>query len=152
MKNDGCRAEESQTLGGRLVLILVYELPRQNTIASRATAYQTIGLYVGDSWNQLAFDEEWSALSLVASDSTRWDELDELAWLRLRNRLTGALRSYETIYLQVEAGLLDEAAPEWLGYGADWRVYFPYLERLWPQIRPTVGAGFIEYFEQRNAL
>jgi hypothetical protein len=49
-------------------------------------------------------------------------------------------------------GLLNGAALEWLGFGEDWRVCFPYLERLWPQVRTNLGVGFSEYFEQRNGL
>ena len=125
---------------------------RQNTIASRAAAYQSIGFYVAEAWNTRSMDREFVELYSQARDTTRWDEIDDTGWEQLRHWLIGALRGYETVYRQVQEGLLPASALESFGYGRDWRVYFPYLERMWPDLRPILSEDFARFMEEGSGL
>ena len=50
--------------------------------------------------------------------------------------MTEVMRRWETVYLQVEQGLLPDDPMERLGFGVSPRVYWPNtFDRLWPQVR-----------------
>ena len=127
-------AEIVASLGVVASLVFVGLEIRQNTIASRASAYQALGLTFVDGLLNIALDPDLALILTVAKDSSRWGELDEAEWARVDYRYRNIVRAYETIYLQVREGLLpDSALYEWgfreLNGSAVWR-------RLWPVVGP----------------
>ena len=122
------------SLGVIASLVFVGLEVRQNTIASRAAAYQAVGLTFVDGLLDISLDPDLALILDIAADSLRWDELDEAEWARVKYRYRNIVRAYETIYLQVREGLLpDSALYEWgfrgISGNATWR-------RLWPTVRP----------------
>jgi len=125
---------------------------QQNRIAARAAAYQQMGIAVSDTWMATATNPQLALAlnTVVTTDSTRWSELDRSDLLMVQNHLTAVLRLYETVYLQVEAGLLDEEALEslgWSGFAGS-----TYLKVLWPRVRGNVTPVFAGYLESRGVL
>jgi hypothetical protein len=87
-----------------------YEI-RQNTIASRAAAYQAIGIagaMATDSW---AHDDQIWRLQTMKPD-----EMIAADWERFAMKMKVFARLGETVHLQVEQGLLPLDAMERLGY------------------------------------
>ena len=130
-------------------LVFVALEVRQNTIASRAAAYQAIGLVSVQDWQSVARDPGFSRLLALASDSPRWHEIDETGWAQLKFRYRGSVRAYETVYLQVREGLLPQSALGQWGLGGFGES--PTLRRLWPEIRPP-NEEFALYLERRFRL
>lgn len=62
---------------------------------------------------------------------------------RLITAWIGYLRQYETIYLQVDLGLLDEVAMDRLGWGLVRDI--PALHHLWPHLGHVVDPVFAKY-------
>jgi len=123
---------------------------QQNNKLAQAAAYQEIGFYTAESWWQSAHDRDYTELELLSFDPTRWDEIDEVGWRQLASGLTAIMRGSETVFLQVEQGLLPSDAMQRLGYGVDPHVYMPNsFDRLWEEIRPRMDAEFAAYIEQQ---
>lgn len=133
-------------------LIFVGAEVRQNTIASRAAAYQDIGFAVMEGWRSMALDRGWAELNTLANDPSRWDEIDDAGWLQLKWRTIGGMRGWETVYLQVQQGLLPQDAMQRFGYDVDPRVYFPNFERTWSEIRNMMDEEFAAYMEREFGL
>ena len=137
-------AEAVAVFGVIASLVFVgYEI-RQNTIVNRAAAYQAIGLATSLDWIEVSMDPEYSRLMSQMFDSTRWHEIEEPGWDQIFYRLVGALRAYETVYLQYSEGLLPVEAVERLGFGARWSQEAHFL-RLWPELSPWIGEEFRRY-------
>ncbi len=128
-------------------LIFVGMELRQNTIASRAAAYQELGIATTGFWHQLANNRELNDLfmQVLYGDSDDYAVLDRSDKQLLISLIVGSLRAYETVYLQVQLGLLDESALESLGWENFRRSSF--LEVMWPDLRPFVSESFAEYVE-----
>jgi len=120
---------------------------RQNTIAARAAAYQEIGFSTADLWRPSATDPAVAALRLLAHDSSRWSEIDDVGWWQLRSIMAVGLRTWETLFLQVQEGLLPETAMKRFGWGADPHLYWPYFDRFWPDLRNLMDEEFAAYIE-----
>ena len=121
---------------------------KQSNVQARAAAFQEIGLATSDAWRTMAFDREANGLMLMAFDSSRWGEMDETDWQQMSSLLTSVMRLWETLYLQVEEGLLPEDAMQRLGYAIDPHVYFQdSFDRLWEEVRPRLDPEFIAYIE-----
>jgi hypothetical protein len=123
---------------------------RQNRIAARAAAYQELGIAIADNWMGRASDRVLNDLVALATtaDSATWAEVPASDVYLLRSYVAANLRLHETAFLQVEQGLLGSDALETLGW-----TYFidsVLLDRMWPQLRPLVSAGFAEYLEREN--
>lgn len=56
------------------------------------------------------------------------------------------MRGWETARLQVQTGLLPPDALDRLGYE---RNHWPYLDRIWPEVRAALSEEFAIYVEQR---
>ena len=126
---------------------------RQNTIAGRSAAYMEIGIATGESWQAQAHGSVYAELVVLSRDTSRWNEIDEAGWVRLAAKMTEVMRRWETVYLQVEQGLLPDDAMERLGFGVSPRVYWPTtLDRLWPQVRNRMDPEFATYIETRFGL
>ncbi len=120
---------------------------RQSRIAARAAAYQELGIAVRDSWLARANNRELNDLVYLASvaDSATWADLSESDVGLVRSYVVSVIRLYETVYLQVEQGLLEPDAMEFLG----WTGFLnsDLLVRMWPHVRPVVTPAFATYLE-----
>jgi hypothetical protein len=124
-----------------------YEI-RQNTIASRAAAYQAIGIagaMAHDSW---AHGEQIWRLQRKKPEDMNADD-----WERFAMKMKVFARLGETVHLQVEQGLLPPDAMERLGYrGWEEFLKYPKTACIWPLIRPEVGASFREFVEANRGF
>jgi hypothetical protein len=119
---------------------------RQNTIASRAAAYQEHGSHLSNQWLALAQDPALTRLLLANEDS--WEELTGVEKAQLTNMWIAILRNYETILLQVEEGLLDQGAMDKLGWG---EAFDPgcQAQMLWPGIVENLNPHLREHLETK---
>ena len=129
---------------------------RQNTIASRAAAYQEHGSHLSNQWLALAQDPALARIIFTGED--KWDELTEVEKAQLTYAYIAIFRSYETILLQVEEGLLDEDAMDRLGWGEAFdpgyqaQMLWPVIARfLNPHLREHLEAKFPYLLDKQNA-
>ena len=123
---------------------------RQNTMVARAAAYQEIGFTAANQWMESARSRTYSELMLLSQDSSRWAEIDEVGWYQLASQMTSVMRGWETVYRQVEEGLLPGDAMTRLGYGVN---YWPAtLDRLWPDVKDRMDPDFAAYVESQLGL
>lgn len=115
---------------------------RQNNRLAQAAAYQEIGFATAANWIALSEDPTFNRIYLrhFFADSSWWAAQRPEDVERLASLWVGALRQYETIYLQVELGLLDDVALQRLGW-ADTRGV-PALRHLWPLVALGLDAEF----------
>lgn len=120
---------------------------RENRIASRAAAYQELGIAVAGDWMARAENRELNDLVLIAAngDSASWAGLSESDVYLLRSYTLSSIRLFETAHLQIEQRLLGQDAMERLG----WRNFLEstFLGRMWPHVRPMVSPAFRSYLE-----
>ena len=118
---------------------------RQNNQLAQAAAYQEIGFATAQNWHNVSQDAEFNHIILrhFYADSAWWADQDPQVVERLITFYIGILRQYETIYLQVELGLLDKVAMERLGWGLLREI--PAVRQLWPQVGIMVGPTFREH-------
>jgi hypothetical protein len=119
---------------------------RQNTIASRAAAYQEHGAHLSDQWLALAQDPALTRLYLA--DENNWDELTEIEKAQLTYVWIVSFRNYETILLQVEEGLLDQDAMDRLGWGEAFEPGYQ-AQMLWPSIVKYLNPHLREHLEAK---
>jgi len=136
-------------LGIVLSLIFVgFEL-RQSTIAARSAAFQEIGIATAQGWLERSLNRELSDTMLKANSAPgAYYDLSDSDRALVRAWLLSYIRLSETIYLQIEQGLLAEGAFDTLGYG-DGTFGNIVMEAAWPNMRPLITSGFAEYVEQR---
>lgn len=137
--------ETVAALGVIASLIFVGLEIRQNTIASRAAAYQAIGIATAAAFDNTAHDRQL----IVNGHVKEAADMDEADWLQWANMMSGYARLGETLLLQVEEGILPADAMERLGY-VGWRSIFqnPKMACVWPLIRPGVSPSFREFVEE----
>ena len=116
---------------------------RQNTVASRAQAYQALGIATATLFDTQAHDRQFTGPDKGAAS------MDTTDWRKWALKMTAYARIGETILLQVEEGLLPPKSMTTLGY-AGWRTIFQSPENacIWPLIRPGVSEGFRQYVEE----
>jgi hypothetical protein len=119
---------------------------RQNTIASRASAYQEHGSHLSNQWLALAQDQTLTRLFLANEDN--WDELTEVEKTQLAYIWIAIFRNYETILLQVEEGLLDQGAMDRLGWGEAFNPGYQ-VQMLWPDIVKNLNPHVREHLEEK---
>ena len=119
---------------------------RQNTIASRATAYQEHGSHLANNWLTLAQDPE--LVRIYIADEDDWDELTEVEKAQLTYVWIVSFRNYETILLQVEEGLLDQDAMDRLGWGEAFEPGYQ-AQMLWPSIVKYLNPHLREHLEAK---
>ena len=111
---------------------------RQNTIASRAAAYQAIGIATATVIDNMAHDRDF----LIATEGKGPSAMDTTDWRQRAKKLEALARLAETVLIQVDQGLLRPDAIERLGYAAGWEGVLdePTEACVWPLIRPGVRA------------
>ena len=119
---------------------------RQNTIASRAAAYQEHGLHLSNQWLALAQDPALAGIMFAGEE--QWGELTEVEKAQLTYAYIAILRSYETILLQVEEGLLDQDAMDRLGWGEAFKPGYQ-VQMLWPNIAVYLNPDIREHLEAK---
>lgn len=126
---------------------------RQNTVASRAAAYQEIGFNISEMYRELSLDPDLTALIQASGDSIAYGEMDSTARAQVRSHIVGVLRMWETVRLQVDEGLLDETALVKLGFSVNPKVYWPYfIDAEWETIRAHMSEEFGQYLEATYGL
>ena len=128
---------------------------RQNTIASRAAAYQEHGSHLANNWLTLAQDPELVRIYMANEDN--WEELTEVEKAQLTYVWVVSFRNYETILLQVEEGLLDQDAMDRLGWGEAFEPGYQAMmlgpgisKNLNPHIREHLEAAFPYLVDQQG--
>ncbi len=119
---------------------------RQNNQLAQAAAYQEIGFATAQNWRDMEQDPEFNRVYLrhFLADSAWWADQDPRDVERLITHHIGSLRQYETIYLQIDLGLLDEVAMDRLGWGPFRDL--PALQYLWPWVGNSgLDPSFAEY-------
>ena len=102
-------------------------------------------LLLAFSARSLAADRELSEIWRAAGTPAGWEGLTAAQRARIRSLWISALRLGETVYLQIESGLLTSGAAESLGFG-DWSGMHS-LRVLWPQLRRLIGSEYRAYVE-----
>ena len=113
-----------------------------DTLAIFETFIDTVGVSPG--WLALAQDPALTRLYLANEDN--WDELTEVEKAQLTYVWIASFRSYETILLQVEEGLLDQDAMDRLGWGEAFDPGFQ-VQMLWPDIAGNLNPHIREHLE-----
>ena len=121
---------------------------RQNNRLAQAAAFQEIGFATAQNWLDVSQDPDFNQIHLrhFFADPVWWVDQDPRNVERLITLWIGYLREYETIYLQVELGLLDEEAMDRLGWGGLREL--PALKYLWPHLGIVVGPSFRQYITE----
>ena len=121
---------------------------RQNNQLAQAAAYQEIGFATAQNWQDMSQDPDFNRVFLrhFYADSAWWADQDPRDVERLITLWIGYLREYETIYLQIDLGLLDEAAMDRLGWGGLREL--PALHYLWPHLGIVVDPTFSEHITE----
>ena len=133
---------------GSVVLSLIFvglEF-RQSAIASRAEAFQELGIATSNLLVIASADDELrEALNRASSGEESISSMSEEELWRATQWAQGTLRLYETVYLQVELGLLEPEALNYLGFEGYRQL--PWLKNLWPKLTPFLSSSFREYVE-----
>ena len=135
-----------------LSLIFVGLQFRQSAIASRAAAYQELGIATSNIWFMTANNRELSDImtSAESSEFNAFSELPESNRQIALRYVVGVLRLYETVYLQVEQGLLEPDALRSLGWESFGESHL--LKVAWPEVRSFVDRSFADYLENSEGL
>ena len=115
-----------------------------NTVASQAAAYQAIGVATAEM--HLALAQDPAMERLLTNDRAALAEMSDLERLQIRRVMLAWLRMGETVYLQVESGLLPADGLATLGY--ENALGNLRSACLWPTVRNGVGPSFRAYLEE----
>jgi hypothetical protein len=140
-------AEFFAVVGVVLSLLFVGMELRQSTSASRSAAYQELGIATADIWLFLASNRELNDMFFAAAsgDIDSFANLPESDKRLVTSFLIGNLRLYETVYLQVEQGLLEPEALQFLGYEGFSKSNL--LKASWPEVKRFVDPSFASHLE-----
>ena len=147
MKREAVR-ETLGFLGVIASLMFVGLEVRQNTLATRAAAYQEIGASLSGLWQDMAQDPELAHLVMSRFDGERpLGSLSEPELDRMRTVTIAAVRQYEVIWRQVELGLLPGEVLTYFG----WAPSEFASGDIWPEVRNHLSSDFRDYLEQAAA-
>lgn len=80
-----------------------------------------------------------------------WQGLTEDEKQQVQHLWMSALRARETVFLQVESGLLEPEAKDYLGFGGNWGDLYGFRV-LWPTLRGNLGPNFAHTLEEELGL
>jgi hypothetical protein len=128
------------------IIFLAFEL-RQNTIASRSAAFQSLGVATAETWFSFSDSREVSDIlwEIEKGGVEAFRNLSSSDQRLAINILIGWFRLFETAYLQVQQGLLEPDALESLGYRG--LLDSPLLEATWDEVKQYVTPSFAEYVD-----
>jgi hypothetical protein len=129
-------------------LIFVGVEIRQNTVAARAAAYQAMGEGISEFWSQVGQNPDQAVLL-----SRFFNEVDaeftptEEAMLVATH--VAALRREETVWRQIELGLVGPEMLQHLGNNApNGPGAAGNMARLWPKVAPLMSPDFRAHIEE----
>lgn len=134
-------------------LALVAVELRESRLTARAASYQEAGLAIAEIWAMAAMDDEMAEiLNKAASPELEvFASLTEVELGRAGFLLISFLRIYEVLYLQIQEGLLDEEALDYLGYG-ELMYGTDFFHNLWPTVKVNVTPGLAAYLEEQAGI
>ena len=112
---------------------------RDSNLQARAAAFQAIGIATSEFHQTM--DDRINLLFEQAFDEEAIKTWSYIDWLAADRRVRADLRLFETALLQVDQGLLDEAAIVNLGFaafGENW-LAIPAAACLWPRLSEGPG-------------
>lgn len=118
---------------------------RQNTMASRAAAYQALGIALTDYYAGIVHDRE-----LIDVTSGGREQMSPGDWEQMAVLWAGWLALTETALLQVEQGVLPPEAMERLGFRnarGQWLTQSPTFGCVWPGLRVNVSQALRAHIE-----
>ena len=119
---------------------------RQNTLATRAAAFQDMGTAISEVWLLGAQDPTLASLTLRSlQDPDAEFTAEEEA--QIANQDIAALRQYEVVWRQVNLGILDG---EVLGYFG-WDPREVALGDRWQRIRGFMSPDFRDFLESAQS-
>ena len=120
---------------------------RQSTIASKAAAYQELGIATAELLQSLSANGELDSIinQAALSGSDGISSMSQSDLWRAKDWTAGTLRLYETVYLQVQQGLLETDALDYLGW-AGFREG-SLLKNMWPYVKDEAPPEFADYIE-----
>jgi hypothetical protein len=119
---------------------------RQNTLATRAAAYQDMGTAISDVWLQGSQNPTLASLTLRSLEDPDAEFTPEEE-AQIANQDIAALRQYEVVWRQVNLGVLDG---EVLGYFG-WDPRDVAVGRRWQRIRGFMSTDFREFLESARS-
>jgi hypothetical protein len=119
---------------------------RQNTLATRAAAYQDMGTAISDVWLQGSQNPTLASLTLRSLEDPDAEFTPEEE-AQIANQDIAALRQYEVVWRQVNLGVLDG---EVLGYFG-WDPRDVAVGRRWQRIRSFMSTDFREFLESARS-
>jgi hypothetical protein len=129
-------------LGVTASLVFVGYEVKQNTVATRAAAYQDMGTAISEVWLQTAQDTVRAKSTVSGLGGA---ELGGYEAQMLSQRIA-AYRQYEVVWRQVELGILDEDVLYYFGWDPS-----ELAEEDWDLILPFMSEDFAEYLETQAA-
>ena len=129
-------------------LIYVGRQIKQNTAVARAEAYRDISLRYSQhavEWADPAFLPVYARLF----DGAAVDDLSREEGLQAAAYIEAMLRIYETVFRQVEAGVLDQEAFQNLGKTL---FTFPLFSAVWGQLQQEFDPDFVNFMEVRYSI
>jgi hypothetical protein len=129
-------------------LIFVGVEIRQNTVAARAAAYQAMGEGISEFWSQVGQNPDQAILiSRFFQEVDAEFTAEEEAMLIATH--VAALRREETVWRQIELGLVGPEMLEHLGNNApNGPGAAGNMVRLWPKVAPLMSPDFRRYVEE----
>jgi hypothetical protein len=129
-------------LGVTASLVFVGYEVKQNTVATRAAAYQDMGTAISEVWLQTAQDTVRAKSTVSGLGGA---ELGGYEAQMLSQRIA-AYRQYEVVWRQVELGILDAEVLYYFGWDPS-----ELAEENWDLILPFMSEDFAEYLETEAA-
>ena len=128
------------------IAFLAFEL-RQNTVASRSAAFQSLGVATAQTWFSFSDNPEVSDIiwEIEEGGVAAFHNMPPSDQHLAMNIVIGWFRLFETAYLQVQQGLLQPDALESLGYRGF--IDSPFFDATWDDVRPYITPSFAEYVD-----
>jgi len=143
--------EAASAVGIVASLVFVGMEVRQNTAAIRGSAIQEMAAQSVEFVTAWTTDENFPRILAQALDGALPDDFSAEDDMRLRLGYITAIRTYESRFLQVKLGILDEDIFEQMAGNANF-YHLPYLKAAWPTLQAQVGPEFRAFFSERFDL
>jgi hypothetical protein len=112
---------------------------RQNTVATRAAAYQDMGTSISEVWLETAQDSVRAKLTVAGLGGAELTGYDA----QMLSQRIAAYRQYEVVWRQVELGILEEEVLYYFGWDPT-----ELVDDEWDLVRPFMSEDFAGYLEE----